>query len=142
MKPPIPEVPPLAPPQGAKSAPLGLNLWLVLSLASLVFYLLFYPRDPAVSRLEAAISDGIIIVLSLLSAYFVWRGANWARLVTLYLTALVLPLYFLPADVLGEFASKSPPLLHWFDAALCVFTLIYFNLPAVKAHFKAPKSLK
>ncbi|MBW3635305.1 MAG: hypothetical protein KY445_02410 [Armatimonadetes bacterium] len=142
MKAPLPEVPPLAPPQAAKPAPPGLTFLFGWQIASLVLSLLFYPSDPEWSRLDELIWDGVEVALTLPLAFFLWRGANWARLVNLYLTALFSPLYLVPASVLGDFASKAPPLLQGFDAALCVFSLVYLNLPAVKAHFRAPKSLE
>lgn len=142
MKPPLPEVPPLAPPQERKPALPGLTLLFWWNIASLILSFLFYPRDPEISALEKAIWGGVATVLAVSLAFFVWRGANWARLITLYLSAIFSPLYFLPDSVMGDLASQAPPLLDWFDIALLVFTFVYLNLPAVKAHFKAPKSLK
>lgn len=142
MKPPLPEVPPLPAPQEAKPILPGLTTLFWWNIASLVLSFVFEPRDPKISALEHAIWNGVGVIVVVPLAYFMWRGANWARLTMLYLTALFSPFYFLPADVLGDMALKSPPLLRLFDTALLVFTFVYLNLSAVKAHFKTPKTVK
>lgn len=136
MSAPIAEIPPPAPPQPAKKAPLSLSVMVAVGLILGVFSLIFY--TPTLSEigisadLERVIVFAVMTIFSFVPLVLLWRGWSWAR--WLMMTIIVLSYLTL------LFEMTTPPtaverVLFWIHMFYDVGLLIFLWTPAMRRHF-------
>ncbi len=139
MSAPLPEVPPLAPRQSAKPAPLSLSVMVGLGIILAALSIIFY--TPSLDEIGISVTVERVLIGVFLLVYIVplvslWFGLGWARWVMM---VLIVGSYAL--SLLG---GEEPPqtnaqeildrVYYIYDASL----LLFLWTPAMRAHF-APR---
>jgi len=138
---PLPEVPKAAPKAEDKQPFLGLNVVfginVFLNIFSMVLFCFFPASDAETSALENQLVTGFSTIIAFVIDFYLWRGFNWARWVTVVVGGLSFLLLFSPE----EYQSTFPQIERTYNLigySWWTGISVWLLLPAVARHFKSP----
>ena len=140
MSAPIAEIPPPAPPQPAKKAPLSLSVavivGLILGAVDVVLMLVSSVRlIPEISAIwENILIFGVLFLLYFLPLLIVWRGANWARWIMIAASGLGI-LSALTSDDSNVSLSRIQEIIDWLYVPYYIALIVFLLTPAMRRHF-------
>ncbi len=142
MNAPISEVPPHVPKKRdfAKTPPPLLSTFCATDAIIVILLMVLHTPIPETSRFWDWSIHGVITILALTLTYYLWCGYGLARGIWLWLTVLTMPFYFLTDPTYQP--SRIEQTLSYLNGAVNLFSLIYLNLPNVKAHFARRKTVE